>query len=779
MSRLSANVRTGTYSIKTWLGVNECPDGDTQLKNGEAAKMRNFRITRSGSLKKRPGLERAARLLSGVETAEGEETVILTETNVTEFEAETYASVSISDMGGIELNGAAVTVNYQNWHSCVGRYMDAGNLGAYKLTRCVYETGAAGTTHVDGGCVSFAQRSTAVRGNDGYLQDGFDNIVGWAQSVRVRGGKIELVDPTRLAGGSYFMTRGGETYKYDQTRSPAESGGVMHYFGHLLTLEAEDVWTWYAVPVTAQSANAGPSPVRAMWSGRVGDNEVLAAACGGHLWSIAKTAEGWTRTELGAVDTSGHVGLFGFDRKLYVLDGVKYRVWDGQTLTEVAGYVPCVVTAAAPSGGGQTYEGINKLTPKRRQRFSADGEAKVFVLSEKGLSSIDKVTVNGAVTADYTPSAEDGTVTFTEAPAAGASNVEVWYTADLEAAAAMRAEVTAKRYSELFNGANDNRVFIYGDGTNEALFCGLTEAGKPSAEYFPDLNEAAVGEANTPLTALVRHYNRLLAFKPNGAFSIAYGTVTFEDGTSNGGFYITPVNRTLGCDAYGQAVLVENRPRTLDAGNIFEWRGSSSGGNITNDTRNAQAVGLEVGKTLEGFDFSQTFTFFDKLSHEYYAICSGTAAVQATESGAWYVYTDFPVCAMALYGDELYAGCVDGSVCRVSENARTDMGRSIDAYWESGSISFGRDYGRKYSPTVWLGMKPETGAGLTVGIMTDETALTQREVKAPESAPRVVKLRLKSRKFNYYKLVFGHKSADAAATVNSVDVRVRFTGDVM
>ena len=779
MSKLSANVQTGTYSIKTWLGVNECPDGDTRLKNGEAAKMRNFRITRSGSLKKRPGLERAARLLSGVEALEGEETVILTETNVTEFEAETYASVSISDMGGIKFNGAAVTVSYANWQSCAGRYMDAGNLGAYRLTRCVYKTGAAGTVHVDGGCVSLAQHSTAVRGNDGYLQDGFDNIVGWAQSVRIRDGKIGLVEPTPLASGSYFMTRGGEVYKYDELRSTAESGGVMYYFGYPLTLEAEDSWTWYAAPVTAQSGAGGIAPVRALWSGRVGENEVLAAACGGHLWSIAKTEDGWTRTELGAVDTSGHVGLLGFDRKLYVLDGVKYRVWDGQTLTEVEGYVPCVVTAASPSGGGQTYEGINKLTPKRRQRFSSDGEAKVFVLSEKNLSGIDKVTVNGAVTTDYTPNAADGTVSFTEAPAAGASNVEVWYTADLTAAAAMRAEVTAKRYSELFNGANDNRVFIYGDGTNEALFCGLTEAGKPSAEYFPDLNEVAIGEANTPLTALVRHYNRLLAFKPNGAFSIAYGTVTFEDGTSNGGFYVTPVNRTLGCDAYGQAVLVENRPRTLDARNILEWRGSSTGGNITNDTRNAQAVGLEVGKTLADFDFSQTFTFFDKLSREYYAVCSGAAAVQATESGAWYVYTDFPVCAMALYGDELYAGCLDGSVCRVSEGAHTDMGRCIDAYWESGSISFGRDFKRKYSPVMWLGLRPEKNAGITAGIITDETALTQQEVRAPEDAPRVVKLRLKSKRFNYYKLVFGHKSEGAAATVNTVDVRVRFTGDVM
>ena len=43
------------YKVSKWLGINENPDGDTELKAGEAADMINFRITPDWSLQLRPG----------------------------------------------------------------------------------------------------------------------------------------------------------------------------------------------------------------------------------------------------------------------------------------------------------------------------------------------------------------------------------------------------------------------------------------------------------------------------------------------------------------------------------------------------------------------------------------------------------------------------------------------------------------------------------------------------------------------------------------------------
>ena len=56
MANISGANNEKIYSLKKWGGLNEAPDGDTRLKLGEASKMVNWKITRDGNLKRRPGI---------------------------------------------------------------------------------------------------------------------------------------------------------------------------------------------------------------------------------------------------------------------------------------------------------------------------------------------------------------------------------------------------------------------------------------------------------------------------------------------------------------------------------------------------------------------------------------------------------------------------------------------------------------------------------------------------------------------------------------------------
>ena len=82
----------------------------------------------------------------------------------------------------------------------------------------------------------------------------------------------------------------------------------------------------------------------------------------------------------------------------------------------------------------------------------------------------------------------------------------------------------------------DRNAVVYGDGTNRCFYTGIDFDGLPRADYFPDLNVAHVGDSNTPLTAMIRHYNRLLAFKLDSAWSISYSAITLTDGSVTAGF---------------------------------------------------------------------------------------------------------------------------------------------------------------------------------------------------------------------------------------------------
>ena len=108
-------------------------------------------------------------------------------------------------------------------------------------------------------------------------------------------------------------------------------------------------------------------------------------------------------------------------------------------------------------------------------------------------------------------------------------------------------------------------------------------------------------------------------------------------------------------------------------------------------------------------------------------------------------------------------------------------------------MAFGQDYMRKYSAMVWVGIKPEGHSEVWVTVRTDRNGDMNEKVVSSSlfsfanvnfaawnfnisTRPKMRRLKLKAKKFVYYKLVFETESAIASATVLAADIRVRFTG---
>lgn len=547
-----------------------------------------------------------------------------------------------------------------------------------------------------------------------------------------------------------------------------------------LAAQSANHYEWSFCAASA-SSNDSDTVVRGLWSGFVAGQEVLCAACNGYLWQLSRGEDGsWSKTACGTIDTDEDVFMFGFSDNLYLLNGSQYRVWNGTALTDVGGYRPLVAVSVPPEGGGTALEQINKMTGARRVRVSPDGTATEFHLPEQNLASVDYVqyVASGTDITSYDVSLTDGTVTIAPAPAEGTNSIEIGYSMAEDTAA----EIRAMRYAELYNGSQDTRVFVYGDGTNRCFYSGLDYDGLPRADYFPDLNVAHVGDENTPITAMIRHYDRLLCFKLDSAWAIGYSQVTLADGWVTAGFYVAPINRSVGNCAPGQAVLVENRPRTLDGRSVVEWKSTSSSGNINGDERNAERVSQRVDETIRTFDLATAKTFYDKYAHEYYVIgADGTALVHGIDADAWYVYTNFAAKCLINYMDELYFGTADGYLRHFSTQYFSDEGEAIDAYWESGSMPFAADFQRKYSAMLWVGIRPDDNGYLEVSAKTDrktDFAVYSFETADAAQVPEMNRIKLKAKKFTYYNLILANNTSDRTATVVSVDIRVRGTGYV-
>lgn len=481
-------------------------------------------------------------------------------------------------------------------------------------------------------------------------------------------------------------------------------------------------------------------------------------------------------------------------------------------------YIPLIITGAAASGGGAEMEPLNILTNKFRVQFIAEENVKDYVLP----SITDRVHgfhVGGNVLSVKdagTYNSETHTFTLSGDPMPGSELVFVCSTVDADLSEA-RQRFLKMRFHEAYNGATDTRLFFYGDGSNLCYYTGvpafdadngygdapLSDAvydgtnAKPSL-YLPAGNELAVDFSDSAVTGLVRHYSRLLAFKPDGVDAITYEPVTLADGSVIAGFFLRPVSRDFGNDAMGQVQLVDNAARSLSKNGVYDWR--ISAGNYR-DERYAKRVSDAVSKTLAAADTTKIITCDDGITKTWYAFLNdgaGTVLVHRYDLDVWSIYRSsmFEGVTFAYLFDKKVIFLRGGDIFFLDQSSSTDAGETasaepipIEAVWESGFQDFGASYRRKDSAQLWVSMLPESGARLHVSVQTDsrqdyeERILDPKEAAQygdaePESTPFVMRLRMKIKRFVYYKLILRVTDPGAKATVLGYDQHIRFSSNV-
>ena len=536
-------------------------------------------------------------------------------------------------------------------------------------------------------------------------------------------------------------------------------------------------------------------PVAGMWFGNVKGVCYGLAASGGYMFKFYEDGYLDEIKVLGKLDTSGRVNFFAYNNIVYILNGDEYYSYDGVRFGLVLGYRPLIATTRSPSGEQSTLlEEVNKLTGMRRVWFSPDGEATEFLLPEDDLLSVDYVMYNsdGSYMNPelYSFNRFTGKVTFTTAPERGINSIEIGYTAT----GTYRTEVAHMTNAEIFLGARDNAVFLYGNGTNEAFYSGIDYYGQPRADYFPDLNEMAVADTNTPITGMIRHYSQLLCFKSRSAYSVQFGMITVPTGDQEFGFYVTPVNREIGNAALGQVRLVLNSPFVLFGDDLYEWKNNSSySSNLSVDERQAKRISDRINGTLSTFKAEDCYCYDDNANQEYYICYGDKALVFNYPADAWYVYSGLTINCMANLEEDILFGDNEGHIKQLSTDYKNDDGVAFSSYWESGSMDFGKNYLRKLMSMLWVSMKPQERSYVEVTAMTDKrSTYTEKVVESNLASfanlnfehfsfsvnrkPRMKKLKIKAKKFVFLKLILKSDQLHAGATVLATSLRVRETG---
>lgn len=561
-----------------------------------------------------------------------------------------------------------------------------------------------------------------------------------------------------------------------------------------------------------------PAPILGSWAGFLTENSDQE-----HL-AVVDFAEGMDRIWLYTREPGGgYVGrfrqdgalgisdmekamvkIFAFGGKLWIMSAGNTVAYEGDSFVRQEPYVPLVIAGASPAGGGTSLERINLLSSLRRVTYSADGEAVAFVLPAEATGVykivVDNIPVDTEAAGAYNENTK--TYTFKTAPEKGVGNVEITYQTDRAAAEEMRMAVLGMPLVEAYNGSTDTRLFVGGNG-NIVYYTGVTQTGEATPMYFPALNEIAVDMTGASVTGLVRHYSKMLVFTKDGTYTISYEPVTLEDGITTAGFYLRSANREFGNDVTGQVRTVNNYPRTITRDGIYEWKITSS---YYQDERYAQLVSEKVQKSLKGKDISKFVTVDNDYEKTYYVFLNdreGTVLVSRYDiarDDVWCIYRS------ERFRDVKNAFVFDGKtffsntneVFYLSESLTMDApetlgGNSVGirALWESGFMPFGADFRRKFTSFLYVSMLPRSHSEMIITAKTDRRSEYMEKIVAnnifsfsnadfrhwtfdTNETPKIQKVRLKIKKFVYYKLVFRVESDGATATVLSVSQDVRY-----
>lgn len=198
-----------------------------------------------------------------------------------------------------------------------------------------------------------------------------------------------------------------------------------------------------------------------------------------------------------------------YSKKLYIIDGNEYLVYDGTKVRAVEGYIPTTTTGKSATGEGTKFQDVNLLTGVRKNAFTGDGESTAFQLDTEEFDAdyIVRAWVNDEETVKFSTDPSRGIVTFETAPSApdtvGQTNVIIQFRKTIKG---YRDRITKCTMIEQF----DNRIFFSGNPDYPNV---LFHSALEDPTYCSDLDYYEEGTDDSKITSIVTGNNALWVLK--------------------------------------------------------------------------------------------------------------------------------------------------------------------------------------------------------------------------------------------------------------------------
>jgi hypothetical protein len=411
--------------------------------------------------------------------------------------------------------------------------------------------------------------------------------------------------------------------------------------------------------------------------------------------------DGDTPTELYATASDSISISKQINGKLWILDGLKYLVYDGTTITAVenTGTIPVTLIARAPTGGGTVLEPINLIQKSQTVKFAGLASVTVYYLPYAALDAdtliIKKLKVDGTFDTlvegtHFTVNRTLGTITFGTAPGVSPITGEdnIWVTfAKTFSGYADRINKCDVSILYGMNGARD-RLFVTGNPSlpNYDYYSQLNDP-----TFFGDINYGVIGQDSSKIVnySIVNDY--LVTHKDNAENDNNTNLRKGELINSKAVFTSQGSYQTSGALAKYSFANMENEPVYVTTEkNISAVTPSSVLGERFSQERSYYITRALEKETCLADSFGYVFDKF------YFLACGST--IYVLDSLQYSVSKDRPlshrqyecyyfpnISARILWEEngELHFGTADGKIKKFVARKADDEGVAISAWWDT------------------------------------------------------------------------------------------------
>lgn len=467
-----------------------------------------------------------------------------------------------------------------------------------------------------------------------------------------------------------------------------------------------------------------PDRIRAYWEGNIANTQRCFAVCGAAVYRIDASGEFvFLRSLSSATDRATF--FFHHDTLFLMADGTIFAFRTDQgTFSKAFGYVPLVGRDWHPATGGSILEPLNLLNPFYRITYHNPGGYTEYKLPYPGSMLIVEVNGTPCIHYNYTAGSnvfslqesDTGTVSVTCLSNAPTMTEEIL-------SSTLFAHLEDEKHSSLVlsGGSPGYRVYVSEPVNDTELAAARKELIEADPLYFPQRNLLIMGNSETPVTALCKQKERVLAFNGTAAWSIGFeGSMSYIPEA-------TMVDNGIGCPQQDALTPAGNSLIVANSSGIWKI---STPVNHPNDWT-VEELSTVIFDRVRAVLRKNVITAWLPQYNEFWMRdvedSSGTVWIYSTENKEWYCFDNIP--AHRFFQSSVgYGFCSDSKICLFDERLECDnLTTPIRAVYQSGYLTLSQPTEQKGILHASLCLGPQ-GHGLS---LTMETEHRQKIISFP------------------------------------------------